>query len=36
MKTIIHTVHSHASPQVVFRTLTTEQGVTACRVRWHT
>jgi uncharacterized protein YndB with AHSA1/START domain len=28
VKTIIHTVHVHASPQTVYRALTTEDGVT--------
>lgn len=28
MKTIIHTVHIHTSPEVVYRALTTESGVT--------
>lgn len=28
MKTIIHTVHIHSPPDVVFRALTTEAGVT--------
>jgi uncharacterized protein YndB with AHSA1/START domain len=28
MKTIIHTVHIHASPDEVYRALTTEEGVT--------